>query len=146
MVESIGRYSAAIYRLSQSIFNNKLKALAIGSGQYDIFLVISKNAGISQTEICEILHIEKSTTAKAVKHLLSCGYIYKKQISNDKRLYSLYLTEKGQEASASVEAVFTEILGIFTKNIPDDVIEQTISVLKKVIINLQEEKSLYVSE
>ena len=145
-MESIGRYSAAIYRLSQSIFNNKLKELEIGSGQYDIFLVISKNAGISQTEICDMLNIEKSTTAKAVKHLVSHGYIYKKQIANDKRYSSLYLTEKGQQASASVAAVFSEILGVFSKNIPDSVIEETISVLKKVISNLQEEKSLYINE
>ena len=140
-MESVGKYSAAIYRLSQSIFNNKLKELEIGSGQYDFFLVISRNAGISQTEICDFLNVEKSTTAKAVKYLLSKGYIYKKQIVSDKRYSSLYLTEKGQAASASVEAVFSEMLGIFSKNIPDNVIEQTISVLKKVISNLQEEKT-----
>lgn len=145
-MESIGRYSAAIYRLSQSIFSMKLKALEIGSGQYDIFLVISKNAGISQTEICDVLNIEKSTTAKAVKYLLSKGYIYKKQIAHDKRYSSLYLTEKGQSASEAVEAVFSEILGVFSKNIPDDAIEQTITVLKKVIANLRDEKSLYISE
>lgn len=145
-MESIGKYSAAIYRLSQSIFKNKLKELEIGSGQYDIFLVISRKAGITQTEICDMLNVEKSTTAKAVKLLLSKGYVYKKQITNDKRYSSLYLTEKGQAASASVEAVFAEILDIFSMNIPDSVIEETISVLKKVISNLQEEKSQYVTE
>ena len=145
-MESIGRYSAAIYRLSQSLFNNKLKHLEISSGQYDIFLVIAKNEGISQTEICDALYVEKSTTAKAVKYLLSKGFIYNKQIENDKRYSSLYLTEKGREASATVKAVFSEMLGIFSKDIDAGIIDQTIAVLKKVISNLQEEKSRYITE
>jgi Transcriptional regulators len=93
-MESIGRYSAAVYRLTQSIFNSKLRNLDIGGGQYDFLLVIAKNEGISQREICDLLYVEKSTTAKAVKNLLSMGYISNKQVMSDKRYSSLYLTEK----------------------------------------------------
>ncbi len=142
-MESIGRYSAAIYRLSQSIFNNKLKELDISSGQYDFFLVISKNEGINQKELGERLYVEKSTTAKAVRNLESKGYIYKNQVEEDKRCYSLYLTDKGREAASAVESVFTEMLEVISKDISESVIEETISVLKKVINNLHEEKSRY---
>ncbi|APM41233.1 MarR family transcriptional regulator [Clostridium kluyveri] len=34
-----------------------------------------------------MLYVEKSTTAKAVKHFMNKGYIYKKQIENDKRYW-----------------------------------------------------------
>ncbi len=142
-MESIGRYSAAIYRLSQSIFNNKLKELEISSGQYDFFLAIAKNEGINQKELGERLYVEKSTTAKAVRHLETKGYICKNQVEKDKRYSSLYLTEKGREAAVVVESVFTEMLGVFSKDIPECVIEDTILVLKKVINNLHEEKSKY---
>jgi DNA-binding MarR family transcriptional regulator len=145
-VESVGRYCAAVYRLSQSIFNNKLKDLEISGGQYDFFLVIARNEGISQKEICEKLNVEKSTTAKAVKNLLSKGYVCKKQIENDRRYSSLYLTEKGRESAKEVEAVFSEILDIFSKDIADGEIGQTIAVLKKVMSNLQEEKNKYANE
>ncbi len=142
-MESIGRYSAAIYRLSQSIFNNKLKKLEISSGQYDFFLVIAQNEGISQKELGDRLYVEKSTTAKAVQYLKAKGYICKNRVEKDKRYSSLYLTEKGKEVSAEVESVFSEILGIFSKDIPESVIKETIQVLKKVINNLHEEKSKY---
>lgn len=140
---SIGRYSAAVYRLSQSIFTNKLRELEISSGQYDFFLVIAKNEGINQKEISDLLYVEKSTTAKAVRHLETKGYVYKKQVEKDKRYTSLYLTDKGREASVVVESVFTEMLGVFSKDIPESVIEETILVLKKVINNLSKEKSKY---
>ncbi|MFZ7104090.1 MAG: MarR family winged helix-turn-helix transcriptional regulator [Peptococcaceae bacterium] len=144
-MESIGRYSAAIYRLSQSIFNNKLKELEISSGQYDFFLVIAQNEGINQKELGDRLYVEKSTTAKAVQYLKTKGYICKKRVEKDKRYSSLYLTEKGRTASVAVESVFSEILGIFSQDIPESVIEETILVLKKVINNLHEEKSKYTN-
>lgn len=93
-----------------------------------------------------MLFIEKSTTAKAVKFLLSKDYIYNKQIDNDKRYSSLYLTEKGREAAVVVEAVFSEILDVFSENIPDSMMEQSILVMKKVISNLQAEKNRYITE
>lgn len=145
-MESIGRYSAAIYRLSQSIFNQKLMELGIGSGQYDFFLVIARHQGISQKELCDHLYVEKSTTAKAVKYLINKGYVYNQQVENDKRYSSLYLTEKGLADSAAVEAVFVEMLDIFSRNIPESMIDQTISALKQVIGNLQEEKWKYINE
>lgn len=144
-MESIGRYSAAIYRLSQSIFNNKLKDLEMSSGQYDFFLVIAQNEGISQKELGDRLYVEKSTTAKAIQHLKDKGYIRKNRIEKDKRYSSLYLTEKGRVASAAVESVFSEMLGIFSKDIPESAIEETILVLKKVINNLHDEKSKYAN-
>jgi|AGTN01.2.fsa_nt_gi Transcriptional regulators len=145
-MESIGRYSAGIYRLAQSIFTHKLKELEMGSGQYDFFLNIARNEGISQKELCDRLYVEKSTTAKAVKYLIAKGYIYNSQVENDKRYSALYLTEKGREASGAVESVFSEILGVFSNNVPESEIEQTILVLKKVINNLYEEKSKYTRE
>lgn len=145
-MESIGRYSAAIYRLCQSIFNYKLKEFDMKSGQYDFFLAISKNEGMTQKEICDRLYVEKSTTAKAIKNLIDAGYVCKKQVENDKRSYTLYLTKKGKKASAKVEAVFLEMLEIFSKNIPVKVMEESILVLKKVINNLNEEKIKYIKE
>lgn len=140
-MESIGRYCAAIYRLTQSIFTHKLKELEMGSGQYDFFLNIARNEGINQKDLGDRLYVEKSTTAKAVKYLMAKGYIYNSPVENDKRYSSLYLTQKGKEASAAVESVFSEILDVFSNNIPESEIEQTILVLKKVINNLYEEKS-----
>jgi len=145
-MESFGRYCAAIYRLSQSIFNHKLKELKISSGQYDFFLVIAKNEGINQKELGDRLYVEKSTTAKAVKQLETKGYVYKNQVEKDKRYSALYLTETGRKASAAVESVFSEMLGIFSKDISDSKVEETVRVLKKVIQNLHEEKRKYIGD
>ena len=140
-MESIGRYSAAVYRLTQSIFSHKLRELEFGSGQYDFFLIISRHEGISQKELSDRLYVEKSTTAKAVKYLAAKGYITNRKTGDDKRYSALFLTEKGRKAAEEVEAVFSDILEVFSKDIPDSDMDQTVETMKKVIGNLQEEKA-----
>jgi DNA-binding MarR family transcriptional regulator len=140
-MESIGRYSAAVYRLTQSIFSHKLRELEFGSGQYDFFLIISRHEGISQKELSDRLYVEKSTTAKAVKYLSGKGYITNRKTGDDKRYSALFLTEKGRKAAEEVEAVFSDILEVFSKDIPDGDMDQTVETMKKVIGNLQEEKA-----
>lgn len=139
-METIGRYNAAVYRVSQSMMNYKLRDLDIRSGQYDFFYVISKNEGISQKELSNHLYIGKSTTAKAVKNLMDSGYITREQDSGDKRYYQLYLTEKGKQVAPKIEATFLEMIDIFTRDLSGNEGEQTLNGLKKILNRLYEEK------
>ncbi len=139
-METIGRYNAAVYRVSQSMMNYKLRDLDIRSGQYDFFYVISKNEGISQKELSNHLYIGKSTTAKAVKNLMDSGYITREQDPGDKRYYRLYLTEKGKQVAPKIEATFLEMIDIFTRDLSGNEGEQTLNGLKKILNRLYEEK------
>ena len=145
-MDSIGRYSSAVYRLGQSIFNYKLKELELGSGQYTFFICIADNEGITQGEICDMLFVDKSTTAKAVKYMTDMGYVFGRQLANDKRYYSLYLTEKGRNAVDFVKAIVQEVSEMSSKDISKDEIDCTIRTLNKVINNLITEKVKYYGE
>ncbi|AFS78290.1 HTH-transcriptional regulator, MarR family [Gottschalkia acidurici 9a] len=139
-MDSIGRFNAAIYRNAQSVINHKLKDLKISSGQQDFFYAISKNEGISQKELSEYLYVDKSTTAKAVKNLVENKYVKRKHDENDRRIYRLYLTEKGKEVIPKIEATFLEILDVFTKDLTEKEKEQTLENLKKILNSIYEEK------
>lgn len=144
--EPIGKYVAAIYRNMQSIINFKLADIDIKSGQQDFLFVISKNEGISQKELSNILYVGKSTTAKAVKNLINSGYITRKQDETDKRYNRLYLTEKGKKITPRMSATFSEIMDIFAGGLSDDEFEQTLILLKKILKSLSDEKSKMTSD
>jgi len=139
MVEKIGKLTAAIHRNVQIILNNKLKGISIRSGQHDFFYVISLKEGITQKELSEWLYISKSTTAKAVKNLITYGYIRKEKDVDDKRYDRLYLTEKGREISDRMNETFMEVVEITTRNLSQSEIEQTKTLLKKILNNVLEE-------
>jgi len=140
-MENISKLNAAIYRNAQSIINSKLIDLNIKSGQHDFFYVISRNEGISQKELSEFLYVGKSTTAKAVKNLMTNDYVKRIQDKNDHRIYRLYLTEKGKEVLPKIESTFLELKSIFSKNLSNNEEEQTIITLKKILAAISEEKT-----
>ena len=139
MNESIGKLTAAIHRNLQIILNHKLKDISIRSGQHDFFYVISRYEGITQKVLSEWLYISKSTTAKAVKHLIDNGYVRKEKDSEDNRFDRLYLTDKGKEISAQMQQTFMEVVEITTKNLSPQEIKQTKELLKKILNNVLEE-------
>jgi DNA-binding MarR family transcriptional regulator len=140
-MENISKLNAAIYRNSQSIINSKLIDLNIRSGQHDFLYVISKNEGISQKELSEFLYVGKSTTAKAVKNLVENDYVKRFQDENDRRIYRLYLTAAGKKVIPKIDAVFLELVSIISKNLSKVEEEQTVTILKRILHTISEEKS-----
>ena len=140
-MENISKLNAAIYRNAQSIINSKLIDLNIRSGQHDFLYVISKNEGISQKELSEFLYVGKSTTAKAVKNLVENDYVKRIQDENDKRIYRLYLTAAGKKVIPKINAVFLELVSIFSKNLSKVEEEQTVNILKRILHTISEEKN-----
>lgn len=140
-MDNISKLNAAIYRNAQSIINSKLIDLNIKSGQHDFFYAISKNEGISQKELSEFLYVGKSTTAKAIKNLMTNDYVKRIQDENDHRIYRLYLTEKGKEVLPKIESTFLELKAIFSRNLSNSEEEQTLITLKKILAAISEEKT-----
>ncbi len=139
-MENIGLINAAIYRNLCSILNMKLQDTPIRGGQYEVMQVIAHNEGITQKEISQILLVNKSTTAKAVKGLTSLGYVRKEQIAEDKRSERLYLTEKGQLLKTRIMSIVLEITNIMSRNLSSEEVEQVNYLLKTILDGLIEEK------
>ena len=131
----IGQLNAAIYRNMQIFLGNKLSALDIKNGQYDFFLVISLNEGISQKQLSEHLHIGKSTTAKAVKNLVSKGYVRKQKDEKDGRIDHLFLTDKGRKEAPFVEAIFIENQSVAESGLSETESAQLMVLMNKVLNN-----------
>ena len=120
--------------------NSKLQGVPIRSGQHDFLYVISQNEGITQKELSELLYVDKSTTAKAVKDLVSKGYVEKVTLKEDRRFARLYLTDKGRQIKPHIQKTFFELMDIVTSNLSEQEVGQAVSLLKLILDALLEEK------
>ena len=139
----IGQLNAAVYRNIQIFLGNKLSRLEIKNGQYDFFLVISLREGISQKQLSEHLHIGKSTTAKAVKNLVSKGYVTKQKDEKDGRVDHLFLTDKGRKEAPFVAMIFEETQRVAASGLSKDESEQLLFLMNKVLENFVANNELY---
>ena len=130
--EVIGKHIGEIHRSSCIYFGKKFKKLGIGSGQYLFLLNLYKHDGMTQEELTQKVKLDKATTARAVKKLEDEGYVKRVKKENDKRAYSLQITEKGEQIKEDVYLVMNEWENEVRKCLSKEESEQLAKLLNKL--------------
>ena len=90
-----------------------MKETGIGSGEFDLLHAVRHTPGISQSEICQQLNMDKGAVARRVASLEAKGYLTRRKNPEDGRGQMLYATEAAEElkrSKAQVETAFYEWL------------------------------------
>jgi len=119
--------------------NKKLKQYNIGKHEIRTLKIINKYSGLSQNEVCSILKEDKITVSKAVKNLEKQGYINKVKDLEDKRIYRLYITEKGSFDRKDFLEIVNDINEIFYKGLSDTQKTELLKLLDILQDNIQVE-------
>ena len=81
----------------ESKFAEGLIPFDINSRQYGVLLFIQENPYSSQKDISENLQIDRTTMVSHIDHLETLGFVERTRNPNDRRSYSLLITEKGND-------------------------------------------------
>ena len=90
-----------------------MKETGIGSGEFDLLHAVRHTPGISQSEICQQLNMDKGAVARRVGSLHAKGYLTRRKTPDDGRGPMLYAPEAAEElkrSKAQVETAFYEWL------------------------------------
>ena len=71
--------------------------------QYAVLLTVSREEGLSQTDIVERTGIDRSTLADIIRRMLNKGLIARRRTKKDARVYSVGLTSEGRKALEETE-------------------------------------------
>ncbi|MDX1348909.1 MAG: MarR family transcriptional regulator [Putridiphycobacter sp.] len=107
------------------------------------FLLLHKlheNDGACQNDFAFMSNRNKSTLTRAFNLLEKKKYIVRKPSKEDKRMNELHLTTLGNDIILKTEPVFTEMKALAQNGLTETEIETVITVLKKVIGNLEQIK------
>ncbi|MDQ7862725.1 MarR family transcriptional regulator [Peribacillus frigoritolerans] len=85
----------------ESKFAEGLIPFDINSRQYGVLLFIQENPYSSQKDISESLQIDRTTMVSHIDHLETLGFVERTRNPNDRRSYSLLITEKGNDVLES---------------------------------------------
>jgi DNA-binding MarR family transcriptional regulator len=83
---------ARLARQMQTLKARYLDHLGIGTGQVLILAKIYSHYGITQTQLCGMLGLDKSTVTRAVNRLVEAGYVEKRRNPADRRSHQLMST------------------------------------------------------
>ncbi|MBG9812150.1 MarR family winged helix-turn-helix transcriptional regulator [Priestia filamentosa] len=90
-------------------FAEGLVPFNINSRQYGVLLFIEENPYSSQKDISDNLQIDRTTMVSHIDHLETLGFVERTKNPNDRRSYSLLITEKGKEVLNSRWEFLTDV-------------------------------------
>ncbi|MDM5219018.1 MarR family transcriptional regulator [Bacillus velezensis] len=86
-----------IARALDSISNIEFKELGLTKGQYLYLVRICENPGVIQEKVAEMIKVDRTTAARAIKKLEIQGFIEKRPDDQNKKIKKLFPTEKGRK-------------------------------------------------
>lgn len=96
-MREILREIGMIARALDSISNIEFKEFDLTKGQYLYLIRICENPGIIQEKVAEMIKVDRTTAARAIKKLEIQGFIEKKDDDQNKKIKRLHPTKKGSE-------------------------------------------------
>ncbi|PAF16933.1 MarR family winged helix-turn-helix transcriptional regulator [Terribacillus saccharophilus] len=107
--QSYGFLFGKVLQQMENKFAEGLVGFQINARQYGVLLYIQENPYCSQKEISDKLQIDRTTMVSHIDHLENLGYVERTKNPNDRRSYSLLITEKGNEILSSRWEYLTDI-------------------------------------
>ena len=92
-----------------------LKELDLTYTQYIVMMVLWERETVSSRELAECLHLDYGTLTPVLKRLNLVGYLTRDRATDDERLLTLKLTEKGRELkkkAVSVPPAISRLMGL----------------------------------
>jgi DNA-binding MarR family transcriptional regulator len=88
-----------LYRANQSatsLFEEHASQYELTARQFEVLSAVSRNEGLSQTQLVATTALDRSTFADVTQRLLRKGLIERRRAKQDARAYAVYLTSLGK--------------------------------------------------
>ncbi|MFJ7407084.1 MULTISPECIES: MarR family winged helix-turn-helix transcriptional regulator [unclassified Lysinibacillus] len=136
MIEIL-REIGMIARCLDSISNIEFKELHLSKGQYLYLVRICENPGIIQEKLSEMIKVDKTTVAHAVKKLEAQGFVEKKDDFENKKIKRLYPTEKGEDIYLLLKREEEHSDIVAHRGIDKEEAQAVLKTLKKIRRNIE---------
>ena len=94
---AILREVGMIERALDSISNIEFKDINLSNLQFLYVVRIYEHPGIIAEQLANLIKVDRTTLARAVRRLEKQGYVYRESDPDNKKIKHLYVTEKGKQ-------------------------------------------------
>jgi len=122
--------------LLRKLIDRRLQPLGLSRAQWSVLAILSNHEGLSQSQISDELEIEKSTTGRLIDQVERSGWIERRPIPGDRRLWGIHLTDRARQLITEVESIVLNTRAEMLRGLSAEQ-QQTLSeMLQTVKVNL----------
>jgi MarR family transcriptional regulator, transcriptional regulator for hemolysin len=98
----IGYTITDVGRLLRTVFERRVRAFGLTRAQWLIIARLHRRPGLSQSEIADLLEIEKAPAGRLIERMEAKNWLQRRSDDRDRRINRLYLTGKGNRLHAAI--------------------------------------------
>ena len=98
-----------VARLLRTAFDRRVKSLGLTRSQGWVLNHLFRNDGVTQSELADILQVEKATLGRLLDRLEAKGWVRRENHADDRRAKRVYLTEEVEPALKAMRAAAAEL-------------------------------------
>lgn len=106
---SQGRYLANLLmesaRLQRTVFDRRVRKLGFTRTQWLVLRRVGDQPGVSQSELAEMLEVEKATAGRFIDRLEEFGWLERRPDDTDRRIKRIYMTQMGRRVHREVSPI-----------------------------------------
>jgi len=138
---SLGFLLHDVSRLLRKRFDRRARTIGLTRAQWSVLAHLSRNEGINQAALADILEIEPITLVHQLDKLEAAGWIERRLDAADRRVRLLFITATGRKILEKMQVLGAETRAEALARIPASEHEALIETLLKVKGNLSERET-----
>ena len=127
-----------VSRLRRSAFDRSLKPLNVTRSQWWVLAYLSRQDGMTQSQLAEELDLGKVAIGGLIDRLEKSGLVRREADSTDRRVNRVYLQAQSKSLIAKMRKMNHQLNVIILKGIADSELENTAKTLVHIKKNLLE--------
>jgi MarR family transcriptional regulator for hemolysin len=123
-------------RLLRRNFNRRVQSLGLTQAQWRAIAHLSRNEGMTQTELADRLDVQAITLTRLVDRMQNAGWVERRNHPSDRRAVQLFLTGKCEPILAEMQSRAADTLHDALTGIAPSTQQQVMDVLERMKQNL----------
>jgi DNA-binding MarR family transcriptional regulator len=120
-------------QLAEDLFARSIGEIGITARQFVVLSVVDTLDDPSQTALCEISGIDRSTLADIVRRLVSRGLLSRRRTRQDARMYAVRITPEGKNVLQRAMPIAAKVDEALVESLSPEQREQFSAYLQKVV-------------
>ncbi len=100
-----GWLTTDVARLMRTVFARRVKALGLTRPQWLAIVRLKRRPGASQSELADMMEIEKAPAGRIVDRLEEKGWVERRAEPSDRRINRIFLTDRGERLHALISPI-----------------------------------------
>lgn len=126
-------------RLLRKRFETRASCYGLSAAQWRLLVRVFKEEGVAQARLAELLEIEPISVSRLIDRMEEGGWIERRTDSSDRRVRTIYLTEKSREIFGEMRGMATQVFDYAMNGLSSEERRITIHGLKTIISNLSDD-------